>query len=64
MLEEGGMLSHGAVVAREFGVPAVINVPHCTQLLREGDRVLVDGSMGLVLRLPACPEEDGAEDEV
>jgi pyruvate,water dikinase len=48
VMELGGMLSHGAVVAREYGLPAVVNVPGATQLLRDGDRVTIDGSSGVV----------------
>ncbi len=44
--EVGGMLSHGAVVARELGVPAVVNVRDATRLLRDGQTVTVDGARG------------------
>ncbi|MER3449578.1 MAG: hypothetical protein C4315_07360, partial [Chloroflexota bacterium] len=46
----GGQLSHAAVVAREYGLPAVAGVQDATRLLRDGDRVLVDGTRGLVLK--------------
>jgi pyruvate,water dikinase len=46
--EVGGSLSHGAIVAREYGIPAVMNVHHATQLLREGQQVLIDGYTGTV----------------
>lgn len=48
VLEQGGMLSHGAVVAREYRVPAVANVPGATTRLRDGQVVTVDGSRGVV----------------
>jgi len=48
VMEEGGLLSHGAVVAREFGIPAVIRVEHATRLLRTGQTVRVDGTRGTV----------------
>jgi phosphohistidine swiveling domain-containing protein len=57
VMERGGMLSHGAIVAREFGIPGVIAVPHATRILRSGERVEVDGDRGLVRRL-AREEED------
>ena len=57
--EIGGMLSHGAVVAREFGIPAVVNVQRATERLRDGQRIEVDGSSGRVRVL----DEDGAADE-
>ena len=46
--ELGGMLSHGAVVARELGLPAVVNLPGATRLLRDGVVVTVDGGRGIV----------------
>ena len=46
--EIGGVLSHGAIVAREFGIPAVVNVQTATQRIRSGDLLQVDGSSGLV----------------
>jgi pyruvate,water dikinase len=45
----GGILSHGAIVAREYGIPAVMAVPAATQLLQDGQSVTVDGSRGVVL---------------
>ena len=49
VLEQGGMLSHGAVVAREYGLPGVVNVMNATRIIRSGQRITVDGSRGLVL---------------
>jgi len=46
--EIGGLLSHGAVVARELGVPCVVDIHDATRRLRTGQRVLVDGSAGRV----------------
>ena len=48
VVEIGGLLSHAAVVAREYGLPAVANVEGATDLLRDGDVVRVDGSRGVV----------------
>ena len=48
VLEVGGLLSHGAIVARELGIPAVVDVPAATTLLATGDRLTVDGGAGLV----------------
>jgi phosphohistidine swiveling domain-containing protein len=50
--EIGGLLSHGAVVARELGVPCVVDVREATRRLRTGDRVLVDGASGRVALMP------------
>jgi pyruvate,water dikinase len=46
--EVGGILSHGAIVAREYGIPAVMSVVGATTLLKDGQRVIVDGNKGLV----------------
>ncbi|MXX79493.1 MAG: hypothetical protein F4Y69_00495 [Chloroflexi bacterium] len=46
--EIGGVLSHGAIVAREFGIPAVVNVQKATEIIRSGDTLRVDGSNGEV----------------
>ena len=50
-LEVGGMMTHGAVVAREYGLPAVAGVYEATQHLHTGQRVRVDGSSGQVVLL-------------
>ena len=47
--ELGGTLSHAAIVAREYGVPAVVNVANATRIIRTGDRVVVSGDRGRVL---------------
>ncbi|MFD1963906.1 pyruvate,water dikinase [Pseudonocardia antarctica] len=46
--EVGGRMTHGAVVAREYGLPAVVGVEGATRLIRDGQRVRVDGGSGLV----------------
>jgi pyruvate,water dikinase len=51
VLDAGGPLSHAAIVAREFGLPAVTNVRRATLTLRDGDHVEVDGTAGVVRRL-------------
>lgn len=50
--EVGGALSHGAVVAREFGLPAVVNVVDATRTLKTGEVIELDGDSGEVRRLP------------
>ncbi|MYR05487.1 pyruvate, water dikinase [Gordonia sp. SID5947] len=47
----GSSVSHGAVVAREYGLPCVVNTLVATQALKTGDRVRVDGDRGVVTRL-------------
>ncbi len=51
--ELGGPLSHSCVVAREYGVPAVVNVGEVTRLLKDGDIVTVDGNRGRVVLKPS-----------
>ncbi len=45
----GGMLIHGAIIAREYGLPCVTGVPDVTKLIQTGDTVTVDGYLGLVI---------------
>lgn len=49
VMETGGYLSHGAIVAREYGIPAVLNVPLATQRIPDGSRITLDGGQGLVV---------------
>ncbi|HLT39690.1 MAG TPA: PEP/pyruvate-binding domain-containing protein [Enhygromyxa sp.] len=51
VMERGGMLSHGAIVARELGIPGVIAVPDAARILRSGERIEIDGDRGRVRRL-------------
>jgi rifampicin phosphotransferase len=51
--EVGGLMTHGSVVAREYGIPAVVGVHEATIRLRTGDRVRVDGTSGSVAVLPS-----------
>lgn len=48
VMERGGMLSHGAVVAREYGIPAVVNIPNATHNISDGKMIEVDGNNGKV----------------
>lgn len=47
----GSAVSHGAVVAREYGLPAVLNTGNATEILRTGERVVLDGDRGTIERL-------------
>ena len=47
-MEVGGLMTHGSVVAREYGIPAVLGVQGATDRIGDGDRVRVDGRQGLV----------------
>ena len=46
--EVGGLMTHGAVIAREYGLPAVVGVENATTLIRDGQRIRVNGTDGYV----------------
>lgn len=48
VLEVGGLMTHGSVVAREYGIPAVVSVPDATTLIRTGQHIRVNGDAGYV----------------
>jgi pyruvate,water dikinase len=50
--EVGGLMTHGAVIAREYGLPAVVGVEHATRLIRDGQLIRVHGTDGYVEILP------------
>jgi pyruvate,water dikinase len=49
--EVGGLMTHGAVIAREYGLPAVVGVDNATKLIKDGQRIRVHGTEGYVLKL-------------
>jgi pyruvate,water dikinase len=51
VVDMGGLLSHGSIVAREYGIPAVVNVGPATRLITTGQRLRVDGTRGVVTLL-------------
>ena len=55
VMEMGGANSHGAVVAREYGIPAVVGVAQATRHIKTGQRVTVDGTSGLVVPGASAP---------
>jgi phosphoenolpyruvate-protein kinase (PTS system EI component) len=57
-MERGGPLSHAAIIAREFGLPAVLNVAGATRILATGTPVMVDGTTGTIEIL-----EDAEDDQ-
>jgi len=56
IMEVGGMMTHGAVVAREYGIPAVVGVHEATLRLVTGQRIRLDGSSGRITLLDSLPE--------
>ncbi len=55
VMEVGGLMTHGSVVAREYGIPAVVSVPNATKLIKTGQRVRVNGDLGYVEILEEIP---------
>jgi pyruvate,water dikinase len=51
VMETGGMMTHGAVVAREYGIPAIVGVDHATQRLHSGQMIRINGSSGQIMLL-------------
>ena len=51
LVERGSTLSHSAVLARELGIPAVVGVPNLLAIVRDGERVRLDGAAGTIERL-------------
>ena len=56
--EIGGLLSHGATIAREYGLPAVVGVPSVTKIIKTGQRITVDGGTGKVYLIPTRKETE------
>ena len=50
-MEVGGLMTHGSIVAREYGIPAVVGVNDATTLIKTGQRIRVDGEKGTVALL-------------
>jgi len=50
-------MTHGAVIAREYGLPAVVGVQHATRMIRDGQRIRLDGTNGYVEVLPEPAEQ-------
>lgn len=48
--ETGGMLSHASIVAREYGIPAVVSVQNATKFIKDGETITVDGEKGVVVK--------------
>ncbi len=48
VMDQGGLLSHGSIVAREYGIPAVVNVGPATRIIQTGQTIQVDGNSGVV----------------
>jgi phosphoenolpyruvate synthase/pyruvate phosphate dikinase len=49
VMEVGGQLTHGTIVAREYGIPAVVGVSEATKKIKTGQKIRVDGNAGFVM---------------
>ena len=58
VMEMGGSNSHGAVVAREYGIPAVVGLPLATDRIATGDLLTVNGTTGTVIIHPSVSSAD------
>ncbi|XP_069169754.1 rifampicin phosphotransferase-like [Procambarus clarkii] len=66
--EIGGLISHGAVVAREYGLPCVVGVARVTSLIHSGDKILLNATRGTITRLtppaPATPPSSHTQNKI
>jgi phosphohistidine swiveling domain-containing protein len=61
VMETGGAMSHGAIVAREYGIPAVVGVAGATDRMHTGQSVTVDGTTGVVMFAPGQDAPNSSE---
>lgn len=62
--EIGGLISHGAVVAREYGLPCVVGATDATQLLKSGDNIVLNATEGTITRLGEHNDDKNSANEV
>jgi phosphohistidine swiveling domain-containing protein len=53
--EVGGLLSHAAVIGREYGIPAILNVNGATKLIKDGSLIRINGKTGVIEVLEESP---------
>ncbi len=56
-MEMGGAMAHGAIVAREYGIPAVVGVPQAIERISTGKSITVDGTAGTIVIEPGTEED-------
>lgn len=49
--ELGGLISHGAVVAREYGLPCIVGATNATNIIQDGEQILMDATAGVIVKL-------------
>ncbi|MEL6164263.1 MAG: putative PEP-binding protein, partial [Cyanobacteria bacterium J06628_3] len=62
--EKGGLTSHAGIIARELGIPAVVGISNVTKLIKNGDRLLIDGDSGEVNHLVLNSDEEHIEEHI
>jgi pyruvate,water dikinase len=62
LVERGSLLSHSAIVAREFGIPAIVGIPGLMGWARDGEQLHMDGTSGVVRRADVSEESDDNAD--
>ena len=62
--EQGGLTSHAAIIARELGIPAVVGINNATKLIKNGDRLIINGDSGEVTRLALNEDEEHINNDV
>lgn len=63
VMEVGGLMTHGSIIAREYGIPAVVGVEQATRKIKTGERIRVNGDLGIVeILADAQPAEPGRDD--
>ncbi len=58
VLEEGGLLNHCSIVARDLGIPSIVGVRQATEIIPDGSLIMLDGGLGLVRLEPPKTAKD------
>jgi phosphohistidine swiveling domain-containing protein len=61
--EVGGLVSHGAVVAREYGLPSLIGIPDVMRILQDGEEIILDADNGTIIRLSKSADRADADQQ-
>jgi pyruvate,water dikinase len=50
IVQEASILQHACIIARELGIPCIVNVANCTEIFKDGEKVELDGAIGVIYR--------------
>ena len=64
VLEVGGPMQHGAIIAREYGIPCISGINDATKLIKDGDLLEIDGSLGTVKIIDIEKKDDDTQEEI